>query len=304
MSAFVPSVGLFRPDESAAYSYPEHIDRASLAALPRSPGIYIFEDARARPLYIGKSVNIRARVLSHLRTPDEARLLQQTHRIDFRRTAGELGALLLESHLIKALQPVHNKLLRRTREMCAFRLDGDVPVLVHARDLDFARTQNLYGLFATRRAALERLRELVDAHRLCPVACGLEAPGRAGRPCFACQLGRCAGACVGRESRARHARRLAVALEDWRVPVWPYPGAVGIVETGDGLRQMHVVDHWCYLGTHDQRFPSCAPAGGQARFDVDTYSILVEPLMLGQLEVRLLKPRRRAGNRSVSGAWA
>lgn len=300
MSAFVPSVGLFRPDASAVYSYPDHIDAASLAALPRSPGIYIFEDERARPLYIGKSVNIRARVLSHLRAPEEARLLQQTRRIDFHRTAGEIGALLLESHLIKARQPVYNKKLRRTREMCAFRLDDGVPELVHARDLDFACAQNLYGLFATRRAALELLRELVDAHRLCPVLCGLETPGRAGRPCFACQLGRCAGACAGREPRGQHARRLAAALEAWRVAVWPYPGAVGIVEAGDGLRQMHVVDHWCYLGTHDHPFPARLPEGTQVRFDVDTYAILAGPLMLGQLEVRLLKPRRRARGQTVS----
>mgnify|MGYP000210974057 CR=1 FL=1 len=59
------------------------IDPDSLAALPRSAGVYIFRGEGTLPLYIGKSVDIRSRVLSHLRTPDEANMLAQTKRIDF-----------------------------------------------------------------------------------------------------------------------------------------------------------------------------------------------------------------------------
>jgi excinuclease Cho len=291
MPALVTSVSLFKPESTNGYSYPHHIDTDSLAALPRSAGVYFFEDERQRPLYIGKSVNIRARVLSHLRTPEEARLLQQTRRIGFRRTAGEVGALLLESQLIKDLQPVHNKKLRRTREMCAFRLSAGLPAIVFARDLDFSRAEDLYGLFATRRAALEKLRTLVDVHRLCPVLCGLEGQIAAGRPCFACQLGRCAGACAGREAAHQHALRLRSALDALRVVTWPYAGAVGILESGDGLSQMHVVDHWCYLGTLDAPFESTQQMQARPRFDVDTYAILVRPLVQGQLEVQILETK-------------
>src|SRR6478672_3248503 len=200
----ISSLGLLPSLNPAdSFSYPAHIDQDSLAALPSKPGIYIFRDENDRPLYIGKSVNIRTRVLSHLRTPEEARMLQQTCRIDFERTAGEIGALLLESRLIKDMQPLHNKLLLRRREMCTLRLQagprGLVPEVVFARDHDFARTDGLYGLFATRHAALERLREIVGLHRLCPALTGLESPMR-GRACFARQIARCAGACIGAES--------------------------------------------------------------------------------------------------------
>lgn len=294
MPVLVTSVGLFRPEPSGSYSYPDHIDAASLAALPRSPGIYIFEDERARPLYVGKSVSIRARVLSHLRNPEEARMLRQARRVSFQCTAGEIGALLLESQLIKTLQPLYNKKLRRTREMCSLRLENGVPMLAYARDLDFSRTPGLYGLFATRRAALERLRMLVEEHRLCPVLCGLESPGRAGRPCFSAQLGKCAGACTGAESRESHAARLAAALEDLRVVTWPYSGAVGIVEECDGLRQMHVIDGWCYLGTRNHPFTGPLPSCAEPRFDADTYAILVRPLVLGELDIRPLPARMRS----------
>lgn len=303
MPALVTSVGLFKPDAADTYAYPQHIDAASLAALPQASGIYIFEDEYGKPLYIGKSVNIRSRVLSHLRTPDEARLLQQSARVTFQRTAGEIGALLLESRLIKQMQPVHNKKLRRTREMCAFRLIDGAPDVVYARDLDFSRAQNLYGLFATRRAALEKLRELVEAHRLCPALCGLEARAGAGRACFACQLGRCAGACAGREPPAQHAQRLQAALEALRVITWPYTGAIGIVESDGNMRQMHVIDHWCYLGTLDEPFGKGARPAARGhepgRFDIDTYAILVKPLLLGQLDVRPLARPRASSTRQI-----
>ena len=59
MPALVTSVGLFKPDPADSFTYPDHIDPDSLAALPSAPGVYIFLDERERPLYIGKSVNVR-----------------------------------------------------------------------------------------------------------------------------------------------------------------------------------------------------------------------------------------------------
>ena len=76
--------------------------RDMATGLPSAPGVYIFHGQEGTlPLYIGKSVNLRSRVLSHLRNPDEANLLRQTRRISHIRTAGEIGALLLEASLIK-----------------------------------------------------------------------------------------------------------------------------------------------------------------------------------------------------------
>jgi excinuclease Cho len=280
---------LIGPEPAELFEYPAHIDRASLDALPARPGIYIFRDEHEAPLYVGKSVNIRSRVLSHLRTPQEARMLKQSRRVEFCRTAGEIGALLLESRLIKELQPLHNKKLRRTRDMCTLRLDSELqygmPEIVYARELDFSCTAGLYGLFATRRAALDKLRALVDEHQLCAAITGLETSGR-GRPCFARQLGRCRGACVGAESAEAHGARLRQALEAWRVVVWPYPGAIGIVEECDGWQQTHVIDHWFYLGSIDRTDRKTRLKRPARRiFDVDSYKILVKPVIHGALQI-------------------
>lgn len=315
----ITSVGLLIPqDLSASFEYPRHIDRASLDALPARPGIYIFRDPQGVALYIGKSVNIRSRVLSHLRCPDEAKMLMQSSHIEFERTAGEIGALLLESRLIKQVQPLYNVQLRRSREMCSLHLPetgisgpaaaGKLPVpeVVFARESDFASTDHLYGLFATRRAALEMLRAIVEEHQLCPALTGLEAISR-GRACFSRQIGRCRGACIGHETPAEHTLRLRTALQNLRVMVWPHQGAIGIVEESDGWRQTHVVDHWFYLGSisHGRKqaeakallcnhsLPRPAVTRHMLRkkavhrdFDADTYKILVGPMLAGTLQLQ------------------
>jgi excinuclease Cho len=291
MQVRVTSVGLIMaPEPADQFVYPDHIDRASIDALPSRPGIYIFKDENGLPLYIGKSVNIRSRVLSHLRTPAEARMLQQSRTVAFQRTAGEIGALLLESRLIKEMQPVHNKKLRRTREMCSLLLQKEsrfgAPQVVSARDYDFAKTDDLYGLFASRRAAMETLTEIVNRECLCSAVTGLErvSPGRA---CFARQLKRCKGACTGEESLDDHFVRLQAALHDMRVISWPFEGAIGIVEQSEGWIQTHIVDHWFYLGYVDGASDVVSIMKPPRRsFDVDTYKILVKPLLLGELTIQ------------------
>jgi excinuclease Cho len=295
MQVRITSAGLvIAPNPADTFEYPHHIDRASLDALPSKPGIYIFRDAQDRPLYIGKSINIRTRVLSHLRTPEEARMLQQSRHVEFRRTAGEIGALLLESQLIKEQQPLYNKKLRRTREMCTLRLDPGkkaIPEIVYARDHDFAKTANLYGLFATRKAALEQLRAIVEMEKLCPALTGLEpvTRGRAGhaaRACFARQISRCLGACIGEEPIEEHERRLRNALEEMRIIVWPYPGPMGIVEECEGWRQTHVIDHWFYIRSIDHATDVSQVQIYHSRtFDIDTYKILVKPMVSGALQI-------------------
>jgi excinuclease Cho len=287
----ITTVGMMSaPDPGDLFVYPDHIDRASLDALPARPGIYIFRDQAGAPLYIGKSINIRSRVLSHLRTPSEARMLQQSRHVDFQRTAGEIGALLLESRLIKELQPVHNKKLRRSREMCSLLLQrglqSGMPQVVSARDVDFSTTQNLYGLFATRRAALQMLNDIVEREQLCSATIGLERVAL-GRPCFARQLKRCRGACTGEESLQAHFARLERALSHMRIMTWPFDGAIGIIEQSDGWTQTHVVDHWLYLGSFDDQDSAgkFRPPAKRA-FDVDAYKILVKPLLLGELTIR------------------
>ncbi len=265
---------------------PHRIPDANLAELPAACGVYVFHGEGALPLYIGKSINIRSRVLAHLREPAEARLLAQTCRISWQRTAGEVGALLLESRWVKEQQPLFNKRLRRSRSLCAWTAAGDAAALrlVHSRDHDFARSPGLFGLFSSAHAAQQALRSLAEDHRLCLARLGLESASARG--CFARQLGRCA-LCAGQDTPAVHDARLFTALGDWQVQAWPFDGAVGLVERDGDWVQTHVLQHWAYLGTVEGAHLALPPAHRPPPFDLDGYRILVRPLLSDQAELLL-----------------
>lgn len=283
MGTHVNSVGLLvRADPALLFTYPAHIPRDCIDALPQQPGVYIFRDESAAPIYIGKSVNVRHRVLSHLRTPDEAQMLARTRHIDFERTGGELGALLREAMLIREHQPVFNVKLRQQREICSIVIREHRPDIVFAKEVDFGKSDGLFGLFGTKKAAQETLKNVVQAANLCSVLTGVE-KGNPGRPCFARQIARCRGACTGDESAAEHGARLLAALAPMQVRRWPYDGPIAIVEESAGLRQKLLVDNWCYLGTG-----KLAKKRAAARFDLAVYQILARPLLAGGLDVEQL----------------
>ncbi len=271
-------------DTTGLYEYPTHL-REAIEDLPHAPGVYVFHGEEGDlPLYIGKSVDLRARVLAHLRTVDEARMLRQTRRISHIRTAGEIGALLLEASMIKQLQPLLNQKLRRSRQLCSLSLREGTPAVVHSKDLNFATEPHLYGLYGSRHAALDGLRALADEHRLCYAALGLEklAPGR---PCFRAMLHQCAGVCRGDETPEAHHARLLSSLLGLRIACWPHPGAVGLVERFDGVCQIHVIRNWCYLGSVSDPAEAKRLDVQAAGFDADGYKILCRPILGGTAEI-------------------
>ena len=271
-------------DPTVGYTYPERL-RESVTALPAAPGVYIFHGKTGDlPLYIGKSVNIRSRVMSHLRTADEARMLRQTEHITCLRTTGEIGALLLEAQMIKAQQPLFNQKLRRTRQMCSLRLISDTPEIVYSNEIDFSTTTALYGLYVSRRAALEALRNIADEQRLCLTLLGLEKSTR-DRPCFRAMLNRCAGACHGQETPEMHQARLRDSLAHTRVVCWPYQGAIGLIERFEGETQIHVVKNWFYLGSVQTTQEARLLHQPIVNFDSDGYKILCKPLLSGEAEI-------------------
>ena len=267
-----------------------NIDPDSLNALPTGAGVYIFKGQGTLPLYIGKSVNIRSRVLSHLRTPDEAKMIAQTRHIDFIETAGELGALLLEARMIKEQSPLFNQRLRRTRRLCSIQLSdknaGLALEIVDSKAVNLGTTPKLFGLFSSRHSAKSKLNELAQQHGLCKVVLGLEKTSTRG--CFGLQIKTCLGACVGKEDRPQHDERLLSALKDLQVEVWPFSGAVELIEECNGWVQRHRVNNWCHLETW------CSKTGQASRFsafhpqdfDRDSYQILVKPIMLRTVEIQ------------------
>ena len=215
-------------------------------------------------------------------------MITQSRRVTFIETAGEIGALLLEAHLIKRHSPLYNIRLRRQKMLCSIRLNEDgsalVPEVVTGSGMEIDTSDNLYGLFGSVRSAQEKLRELANQHRLCLGLLGLEQLAKRG--CFGLQLKTCLGACIGKEDRQEHDERLLGALLDLKVQAWPYAGPVDLIEQSESWTQRHRIRDWRYLGTWCSR--SGAFTDHELKgFDLDTYKILVKPIMLGKVRVEL-----------------
>ncbi|MCG5047876.1 excinuclease Cho [Pectobacterium brasiliense] len=269
------------------YEYPEHL-RSELDGLPTAPGVYIFYgDSETLPLYIGKSINIRARVLSHMRTRKEAKLLRQIRRITFIETAGEIGALLLEAQMIKQQVPLFNKRLRRSRQLCSLHFDGTQIEVVYAKNVDFSTTAGLYGLFSHRLAAVNALKTIADEEKLCLGVLGIEHLP-VGRACFRHALKKCAGACCGKESISEHQNRLSLRLDAMKLSCWAYPGRIAIKESRQGKTDYHIVHNWFYLGTVAQLSEVATLKRVAANFDSDGYKILCRPIVSDSVDIILL----------------
>lgn len=271
-------------EHSASFEDPQHL-RAAIEGVPHAAGVYTFHgEATDLPLYIGKSVNLHRRLLSHLRNADEARMLRQTRRISYTRTAGEIGALLLEAQLIKQLKPLFNQKLRDARQCCSLQLSGPRPELVYSKDLDFAVAPQLYGLFGSRKAGLEALRNLADQHRLCYGALGLEKLA-AGKACFRAGIRQCAGVCRGDETPEQHHERLRSSLQPWLVEPWPWASAIAVLERDEEMAQVHALNRWSYLGSAVTLEEARALQNKPAAFDADVYKILLRPLLSGSAQI-------------------
>ena len=272
-------------------STPMHIDLTMIDGLPEAPGVYLFYGENDLPLYVGKSVNIRQRVMSHftadVTSAKEMSLSQQVRRIEHIRTGGEIGALLQEAALVKKLQPTHNRQLRRNNELCSIQLkevsEGLKVHVAYANELDFATTSNLYGLFKSKREALKALTEIAGEHNLCKAIIGLEKV-KVGSPCFGRQLKKCRGACIGDEARLAHDARLMAGLGKLKIRTWPFDGPAYIKEGEEIL----LIENWAYLGSARSEEDIWNLMNGRdACFNRDTYKILLATL--GQLQPLRLK---------------
>ena len=272
-------------------STPMHIDLTMIDGLPEAPGVYLFYGENDLPLYVGKSVNIRQRVMSHftadVTSAKEMSLSQQVRRIEHIRTGGEIGALLQEAALVKKLQPTHNRQLRRNNELCSIQLkevsEGLKVHVAYANELDFATTSNLYGLFKSKREALKALTEIAGEHNLCKAIIGLEKV-KVGSPCFGRQLKKCRGACIGDEARLAHDARLMAGLGKLKIRTWPFDGPAYIKEG----EEMLLIENWAYLGSARSEEDIWNLMNGRdACFNRDTYKILLATI--GQLQPLRLK---------------
>jgi excinuclease ABC subunit C len=191
---------------------------------PQTPGVYLMKDSAGRVMYAGKAKNLRARVSSYFlkgaeHEPRTAIWVKEICDVDFIECESEVDALLVESRLIKDVQPKYNKELKD---------DKTFPYLMITTHEDYPRVEvtrepqtkgvKLYGPFANAgslRGAVQVLQKIFKFR-----TCSLDIDEndqrwRWFRPCLLASINQCTAPCnlrVSKEDYRRDVKRLQMFL--------------------------------------------------------------------------------------------
>jgi excinuclease ABC subunit C len=193
------------------------LERAQQA--PELPGVYQFQDARGKVLYVGKAKHLRRRVLSYFGKQHGNRIAAMLHRaraLEFVVTATEVEALILENRLIKQHRPRYNILLRDDKTYPYIKLTTGEPwprALSTRRILDDGH--RYFGPFLGNQMAA-RVMDMIRT-RTQVRTCSIEIDGTLPRPCLYHAMGACLAPCVaGMTTAAEYAQaveEVALLLE-------------------------------------------------------------------------------------------
>ncbi len=231
---------------------PPNLASIQVDQLPEDPGVYMFYGDDGSPLYVGKSVNIRDRVLSHFSNDKEIKISQAVKSMETIKTDSELEALILEANLVKSKQPIFNRQLRNKLQFSLIRQTTDengysIATIETVKTID--DTDNILAICKSTKEAKTLLKNKIDDFGLCAKLLNLEKTNGA---CFSCQINKCKGACIGKENPGIYNVRFLQAFEKSKIKNWPFKGSVVI-------HNKLIVNKWKL---------------GDGAFDWDTYKIL------------------------------
>lgn len=194
---------------------PKDISIDFLHSLPESAGVYYLHNSYNKVVYVGKSKNIKKRVMQHFSksTQKAARMAQMVSDITFEETGSELIALLLESYEIKSLQPEINK-ASRSREYPYFiyhYIDtlGYINFNILKNNQKNIKGKNVLSLYTSRLSAKGHLGNMAKQLSLCDKLVHIDEQDG---PCFQYQLGACYGACCNKEAKEDYNERAEEGL--------------------------------------------------------------------------------------------
>lgn len=167
------------------------ITKDSLKSIPPSIGVYIFKQKKI-PLYIGKAVNLKTRLISHLENAKldakEQAIISNSDSIEYLLTDSEFKALLLEAKLIQKFHPKYNSRWRDDKSYLYIKLtkNEEYPKLFSIRYSDITEKKSLYfGPFPSSRDVNEILGEIRKIFPFCTQK------KLTNRSCFYSKIGLC-----------------------------------------------------------------------------------------------------------------
>ena len=184
-------------------------EKLEVNKLPSKAGIYYFKDFDGKIIYVGKSINIKKRVQSHMRnfsTKKGITIIETIQSIEFKITGNETMALLYETMEIKALRPIHNRAQKKTKYPFGISINREEEF--HKLELEEVNQESDTVIeFGSRREAKAFILDTIENFQLCQKLNGLENVNRVGS-CFQYQLHNCNGGCIGEESTDNYNLRI------------------------------------------------------------------------------------------------
>jgi len=242
--------GLLNPEDpykefSATGLHPE-LSIEHIKGLPTQTGVYYIHNENGELIYIGKSKNIRSRIITHLGNPKTKKgieMKQNAADISCFLTGSELIALLKESQEIKQEKPRYNRAQRRSKNKIGLYHYTDRKGYVRLLLKQNTGVEIPDATFETMQEARERLFHWIDEYELCQQLCSLY-DGKHG--CFQYQLKTCKGACVGEELPIEYNKRVLALLKKLS---YGHNNLI-ILDKGRNDQEMAVVviENGCYLG--------------------------------------------------------
>lgn len=188
--------------------------RQQIAEFPKAPGVYLMKDAKGVVIYIGKANDLRARVASYFqpsadlansRGPAIVSMVGQVANIDFMQTDSEVEALLVESRLIKDVQPRYNARMTDDKTFPFIEIvTGENFPRVSITRKPASKGVSLYGPFTAGRelrAALTIMQK-VFRFRTCKLDIREDDEKRRFfRPCLLYSIKQCTAPCAAKVSR-------------------------------------------------------------------------------------------------------
>ena len=173
--------------------------RDKVAALPTSPGVYLYKDAHDTVIYVGKAKSLRARVRSYfnderLADAKTGTLISEARDIDYILVDNNKEALALENNLIKQWQPRFNILLRDDKTYPYIKLTSEKYPRVYVTRRLLKDGSTYYGPYFPGNLA-HRLVHFIHRHFLVP-SCKVDFSRHHTHPCLQYHIHRCLGPCV------------------------------------------------------------------------------------------------------------
>jgi excinuclease ABC subunit C len=184
------------------------LEQNQIDLLPHCPGVYIFLNQTAQPIYIGKATSLKNRVASYFKTTRaswKTRMIRETiSAIEYVVTESVSSALLLEAALIKKYQPKFNILLKDGQPFVYILISKEpLPKLLFVRNKN--KSGRYFGPFlhkGSARSVYTFLNEHLQLH-LCGKTCE--------HGCLQYHLGHCAGSCRKNFDKDAYLFRLHIA---------------------------------------------------------------------------------------------